>query len=861
MFCRHCGNELPDSSKFCRFCGEKVDERDRAKAIEEEAITEEVINAEPEYVSPAASTIQAAEAVETVKNAETAEYSAPLEKPQENFKEFIPDTPESTADNSEEKKKKSSLKSILIIGAVAAIILIALVGAFLGGVFGGNKDTEANLYLYVSDGDYKFYNKKDKKGVKLEDFVDDGSMWSNIYTEDGKYLFYLADDDGEYNLMRLELAKGREKDTIKIDREIDASLPWYAGKDGKMVYYVKNQNLYMNDGSERTKLISDISFYFLNDDGTKLFYINKDKDEIRQAAIDGKMIKEDEKVVSDFGSIVKVENDPFTVYFLKEGALYRKEFGKDDDEKIAKDCYSVVSVEEGKVYYVKETENNVAVGDFFEDDMLAADSALKEPVYEDYVIKKEILIDESFIKAIYVVEEADYEDDADYYETDIKGKEYDYGSGDFIVHVVEANGEYRFANFVYTYICEDENFGKEIGLNDEAIANVEEVEVNGVNGKYTATVSWGLRDKFEEDYIEYENAAYRNEFRSEIEGLEITESSKELRYFDGKDDILVASDLRTIEGRTKDTIIYSVWESGSTGKLKMSELSENGYYSKYDLMEAYTPETNAGKSLFVVKNGAAKAVDVDDVVSTAISADGSKLYVLAGIIADDSDIDYSAVVPAEAYESEDEKKSTELKYYEIELKDGTPGKASVIAEDAEDMKILLAGDGSYILARKQSDGMFEISSNGKDIDSDVYMADDTGKMISGYDGGYAYLYDISEKSGAAELKIWKNGKDEFVADDVMSFYVEGSNIFFVNSDEELYLYNGKEAVLVDDDIEDIGTVNKSEYVEATLNMIANFKNVYSKFFYDLVGENCFMESGATMSLGYYYINYYFADQF
>lgn len=45
MFCKYCGKEIEDDSKFCKFCGNAL-----TQAIVESSISKEIVDDEPEII-------------------------------------------------------------------------------------------------------------------------------------------------------------------------------------------------------------------------------------------------------------------------------------------------------------------------------------------------------------------------------------------------------------------------------------------------------------------------------------------------------------------------------------------------------------------------------------------------------------------------------------------------------------------------------------------------------------------------------------------------------------------------------------------------------------------------------------------
>ena len=831
MFCRNCGKEIPEGSKFCSFCGtmQIVSEEAAAPELKEEpeAVPEEVIAEETEVL----------EAEEPVK-----------EEPEEPVKEEIEEPA------AEEKTKK---KTGLIIGiAAAAVAVVVGAGAFFGGLFSGKKEAK-DVILYAADEEIKLLSKADEEGIEIEDmqFSAGGSLGSTISDINGKYLYYVEEDGEEVNLMRVEVAKAEKEEAVEIESGIDNDCPWYINEDGSKVFYVKNDNVYMNDGKERTKILSDIdSEYFVVDKaGEKLFYFTEDEDKLYQMTIGG----DDEKIAADV-EIASLSYDPFAIYYTKEETLYKKVFDEKDPVKIAKDVYELVTADANGIYFVRNAEEIVELSTLIDDDLASADLSIKEPSEEDFISVDTIAIDEKFLREFYASNEGwNYDAGKEYYDTEVVGTENDTANGNFAAFIVSLYGEE-----IVNYAAESKGYMEKYE-NDEIYITFD-LDVEKPELSFTIVDLKAM----EEAEAAYEAIQDREALREEFTKC-FTVVTKELWYSDGEEETLIAEDLRKVYGYENGTLIYSTYQYEDVDKFKMSELKK---FWGSAVLSQYREAKGEGKSLlFSAKGDEVKAIDVEDSLNAVFSPKGDALYIFAGTIGDDfrqdkeedeivmeapAEMEYEAAEDDEPVEEEPEVK-TDIVLYKVEIKNGVPGKAEELSDDAENLSLHINADGSIVLSETEKNGSHEIIIDGEVVDSDIY----SDSALGSYEGGLVYLYDFSEKSGAAELRLYSGGKAESIADDVRNFTLIGGNLYYTNTDDELFLWQKKEAVMIDEDVELIPfkSITRNEfdlymrvYSGEKASLSASFEVLGSGFYrpFDV------MSSSYIGSYGYNYTDVY-----
>lgn len=148
------------------------------------------------------------------------------------------------------------------------------------------------------------------------------------------------------------------------------------GEEGKPYQYKIRED-------SKEKIASDVDSvkFVVSDDGKKVVYLTSEGGLYLKCTD-----KEAEKIASDVSSLEYVSEDFSTMYYIKDGSLYKQVEGA-DRVKIADNFYEYISAEfydSGEIYYVTSVTEEIPLKDYVIDDVKDADAAITEPDYPDY---------------------------------------------------------------------------------------------------------------------------------------------------------------------------------------------------------------------------------------------------------------------------------------------------------------------------------------------------------------------------------------------------------------------------------------------------------------------------------------------
>ena len=339
MKCSNCNAWIPDDALFCSECGQKV--APASFAPQSQGFC-------PECGTPLLSDDMFCGGC-GARNAAYGQASAPV------------------AVKGGKKKKgfKLPVKALIIGGVAVALVAVVL---FVVSLFAGGgtdryavyiKDRELMAASLPKGQDPMQLTDKlvDSYDVSNEDLADAYLGYYLALSADGKRMFYpdKVDDDG-FSLYYRNINNSK-KEPVKIDSGLEDG--YIINESGTLVTYIKNDNLYQHDLTEKTKISGDVYDFDVSTDGKTLVYM-KDYNSEEGADLYLKKGSADAEKIASGVSLIKFTNDDLSVIlYLKEDSLYRVLSGK-DPEKIASDVYSVYAISDsGACYYTQQEEKEI----------------------------------------------------------------------------------------------------------------------------------------------------------------------------------------------------------------------------------------------------------------------------------------------------------------------------------------------------------------------------------------------------------------------------------------------------------------------------------------------------------------------
>jgi len=413
QFCPHCGAELkvPDA-KFCIGCGKQVDKPAAAAGSAGSAAAGPAGSAVSTVARPAGP----ATVIDPTVKHDAAEYTTyePEQPPVQTAytqgqaadqTAYAPDLPTSQpapifeqqatqpqpaagqtayaapgqqAEETEKKAKKPLYKQPpVIIAAAALVLIIAATGALFGmGVLslGGGSPGDvgvilsADYVMYIKDSELQIANVKTLETFEATSDLFSGSAAS--YASSGKYLIerlvtitkngsriYYPDrlsSDGSYNLYTKTLSGSDIKSGAATRLDTDVRGEYRTSEDGKKLYYIKGdaRTLYVYNLKEKTKIAAGVEEFLTDKSGGKLYYLDSNR------GLYFKNKNADPEKVDSESELIGASPDLSTVFYLKDGTLYRRKQG-DPKVKISAGVVDVIRFyESGEMYYLKETDSD-----------------------------------------------------------------------------------------------------------------------------------------------------------------------------------------------------------------------------------------------------------------------------------------------------------------------------------------------------------------------------------------------------------------------------------------------------------------------------------------------------------------------
>lgn len=381
MFCRNCGNSIPDGARFCSECGTPAEVPAPASGLTPAPGFGPAADLTPptEPIPPAAAPIPTVIPISVTEDP----YSPP------------PVTPPAAGG----KKKRKGLLALLIgVAAIVVIAVIVLLIVLLGGKSSGGKNSG---YVYLTEDGELMYLKNLKESTEAVELSDEGSSSSRIvFSEDGKYLYFTEPNSNSYylsTLYRVQISK-LGKDGRKAEK-IASDVYSFSLLDGDDLAYVEQKNddyrLYFYDGEADHKLASSENYFSLYSEQGYAYYrkydANDDLYSLYRVTLNEE--GEEERLIKDCSTIYSSYTDEIYLFGVEDGdddlslsTIYSVVPGESDTE-LLEDVYRVssVTVEDGKLsfYYFTCQQQEYTLYDFVSDTTASEDTRILAAGYPD----------------------------------------------------------------------------------------------------------------------------------------------------------------------------------------------------------------------------------------------------------------------------------------------------------------------------------------------------------------------------------------------------------------------------------------------------------------------------------------------
>ena len=770
-----------------------------------EAEAEPIVEAAP--ISEAEPVVEAApeEAAETSAIAafEPAPAPAPMAEAPSEVAEVAPAADAVPVQQDQPKKKSGAGKFIIIgVAAAAALLIIGIVIAVIA-ITAGNK---SNAYVYLSDGEYMLITDlkgKAENPIELGDSKTDWAYGSLLeFSPDGKYVYYFTkinEDKWTGSLCRAELGK-LKPNSNKNDKYIEViasnvSLGFYMLDNGNLLYTNSDGAVYYYDGKETNKIAKETVDFF-TDGKTRIAYTVYDSDYNKTLyGIDLKKDMDEKIKIASKVYYVYYTDDLDNIFYTKieddySLTLYLAGFDK-DAEKIAKDA-SVINNSDGKVIYSAET-GSVSPYDYVIDDYADADKGLREPNLDDYAIPDYYYS----MCTYYYADEYDYDElytstslglywfDNYYYTWYYISMEeslyYDFGTYSDEIH--EATQE-----FIDKYKSQEDENGYIYVTADvkAALKKINEADPYNYDWQWTWLCydkeSWGYTydyDAYYADYDKYYEAYDRIWMREYLQDEENEMPIYSLYIYQNGESTLIAEDVLNYNTYS-NLMIYNTTDMVTT-KIDIEDI--DGWYDVSDALGINPEDEN-----FVLPYWS----DTPLVMSSKAADTFDDAY----------EIGYG-YVSMYAPENSILMKDSDGTLYEAVIDGTTIEGFDTIADDVENL-VFVDGKIYYYSDSYESGGVYF-------CDLYVYEKENATKLASDimpygaqiYEDGSILAYtDYSNRNGDYELSMFNSkGEKTVIADEITQYVrVDSKTIMFI-SDGDLFVYNGKDKTLIQNDVD------------------------------------------------------------
>ena len=360
MFCPKCGKEIPADAKFCDSCGTLVELP--PENVEPEKPIIQIIEPTPvqDPGSPQGEDLQKdIDAVfeqpeNAAKRSEPAAGRPGPAVPVTSDLEPIPPKPgEGNQPPKPDLKNILNKKIILLAAGVLAVVLLAVVLISVLSSAGGGSGS--NSIVYLTDDDELMFRKDLKVKTEAAEITDD-DISNLVFSDDGKYIYYVENQ----SLYIMELAQLGKKGASPEKISSDVSSYNFKVLSNGNVLYIKGTSgdgqLRLYNGKDSFKLTGDLSYmpyvteaeayayYSEYDSGTSTLY----RIQLKENGERERLVKEYDNLYYRDDSVVVYGKETSTFSYCYD--VYSQVIGG-DKSKLASDVYQMldVSASKGKV--------------------------------------------------------------------------------------------------------------------------------------------------------------------------------------------------------------------------------------------------------------------------------------------------------------------------------------------------------------------------------------------------------------------------------------------------------------------------------------------------------------------------------
>ncbi len=416
MKCINCGTELSENAKFCFSCGAKqggkvgehtepvlkldlgdnvaeydpndpeIQMMNQRLRQQEEIHRQEYIHEQQNQGADANMYRQSNQYNNQQNNSQNAKQGYSNQTLNENYQQ--------------PKPKKKFPKWIWFAGGgvVAAAIAVTAAVMLLGGHGGAQGDDVSHQYVqFVKDGELNTLDVN-RRSYEPKAYSGDQSsqMMSSVeiqYTDDGKYMCYPADWDGEACRVYIVKTNADPSKAEKVDNNISQ---YWLLNDGR-VLYVKDSVMYLRSKKgDKEKVASDVVWADVTEDEKTVMWEAQPENiqDVEDTNVwdiyyrDLSLKDEKQKIISN-AYITTSTKDKTKMLVIQDGVLYLIE-NFSDKKEIDSGVYFGIgfSKDETQFFYYKKAETPLTAMDIVDDDLADADAQMQEPTQEDYQTSK-----------------------------------------------------------------------------------------------------------------------------------------------------------------------------------------------------------------------------------------------------------------------------------------------------------------------------------------------------------------------------------------------------------------------------------------------------------------------------------------